>query len=133
MNYVIKFTKEMIEMEEKKALAADMVRYYDQFMDLLKVAGKVEPGYEKAFMEFVKQGEKPGALSTKIKELMSIALGVTAHCPYCIAFHTKNALKEGAKRQEIMEAALVAGLFGGGPAVAYMRYVIDACDQFAAK
>lgn len=120
-------------MEEKKALAADMNRYYDQFMDLLKEAGKTAPGYAKALMEFVNQAEKPGALSTKVKELMSIALGITAHCPYCIAFHTKNAIKEGATKQEILEAALVAGLMGGGPAVAYMRYVIDACDQFGAK
>jgi AhpD family alkylhydroperoxidase len=117
----------------QKELAADMNKYYDQFMDLLKIAGEAEPGYAKALMEFVKQAEKPGALSTKIKELMSIALGVTAHCQYCIAFHTKNAIKEGATRQEILEAALVAGLMGGGPAVAFMRYVIDACEQFGAK
>ncbi len=120
-------------MEKKNPLAADMQHYYDQFMDLLKEAGKSQPGYAKALMEFVKQAEKPGALSTKIKELISIALGITAHCPYCIAFHTKNAINEGATRQEIMESALVAGLMGGGPAVAYIRYVIDACDQFGAK
>lgn len=115
------------------ALEADMQKYYDQFMDLLKKAGETEPGYAKALTEFVKQAEKPGALSTKTKELISIALGVTAHCPFCIAFHTKNAIKEGATRQEIIEAGLVAGLMGGGPAVAYLRYVLDACDQFGAK
>ena len=120
-------------MEKKKPLAADMNRYYDQFMDLLKEAGKAEPGYEKALIEFVRQAEKPGALSQKTKELMSIALGITGHCPYCIAFHTKNAIKEGATRQEILESALVSGMMGGGPAIAYMRYVLDACDQFGAK
>ena len=114
-------------------LAADMEHYLEQFQDLLKKAGEAEPGYAKALMEFVKQAEKPGALSTKTKELISIALGVTAHCPFCIAFHTKNAIKEGATKQEILEAGLVAGLMGGGPAIAYLRYVIDACDQFGAK
>ncbi len=117
----------------EKQLAADMQKYYDQFMDLLKVAGEAQPGYTKALMEFVKQAEKPGALSTKIKELISIALGITAHCPFCIAFHTKNAIAEGASKQEILEAGLVAGLMGGGPAVAYLRYLIDACEQFGAK
>ena len=113
--------------------AVDMNFQYDQFMDLMKIAGKAEPGYAKALMEFIKQAEKPGALSTKTKELISIALGVTAHCTFCIAFHTKNAIAEGATKQEIMEAGLVAGIMGGGPAVAHLRYVIDACDQFGAK
>ncbi len=117
----------------EKQLAADMQKYYDQFMDLLKKAGETQPGYTKALMEFVKQAEKPGALSTKTKELISIALGITAHCPFCIAFHTKNAIAEGASKQEILEAGLVAGLMGGGPAVAYLRYLIDACEQFGAK
>ncbi len=117
----------------ENGLANDMNRYYDQFMDLLKKAGEAEPGYEKAFFEFVKQAEKPGALSTKIKDLIAIALSITARCPYCIAFHTKNAINHGATRQEIMEAALVSGEMGGGPAVAYMRYVFDACDQFGVK
>ncbi len=114
-------------------LEADMKHYLEQFQDLLKKASEAEPGYAKALMEFVKQAEKPGALSTKTKELISIALGVTAHCPFCIAFHVNNAIKEGATKQEIIEAGLVAGLMGGGPAVAYLRYVLDACDQFGAK
>lgn len=114
-------------------LAIDMNLRYDQFMDLMKITGKAEPGYAKALMEFIKQAEKPGALSTKIKELISIALSVTAQCTFCIAFHTKNAIAEGATKQEIMEAGLVAGVMGGGPAVAHLRYVIDACDQFGAK
>ena len=114
-------------------LAADMKHYNNQFMDLLKKAGELQPGYAKALMEFVKQAEKPGALSTKTKELISIALGITAHCVFCIAFHVKNAIAEGATKQEIIEAGLVAGLMGGGPAVAYLRYVLDACNQFGAK
>jgi len=120
-------------MEEKKPLAADMEKYYNQFMDLMKRAGEVNPDYTRALMEFIKQAEKPGALSTKMKEFISIALSITAHCPFCIAFHVKNAIKEGATRQEIFEAGMVAGLMGGGPAVAYLRYLIDACDQFGAR
>jgi len=110
-------------------IETNMGRYYDQFMDLLEKAGKIVPGYTKALMEFVKQAEKPGALSTKTKELISIALSITAHCPFCIAFHTKNAAKAGATKQEILEAGLVAGLMGGGPAVAHMRYLLDAINQ----
>ena len=114
-------------------MEVDMKHCYDQFMDLMKKAGEIEPDYAKALMEFVKQAEKPGALSTKVKELISIALGITSHCPFCIAFHVKNAIGEGATKKEILEAGLVAGLMGGGPAIAYLRYLIDACEQFNAQ
>ena len=114
-------------------LSIDMKKYYDQFMDLMKKAGEADPSYVKALMGFVHEAEKEGALSTKVKELISVALAVTAHCPFCIAFHVKNAIEAGATKQEIIEAGLVAGLMGGGPAVAYLRYLLDACEQFGAK
>ena len=119
--------------KELRPLAANMVRIYDQFLDLMKIAGEAEPGYARAFMSFVQQGEKDGALSGKTKQLISIALSVAARCQYCIAFHTRSAIEAGATRQEILEAALVAGVMGGGPAVAHLRYVLDSCDQFGAK
>ncbi len=114
-------------------LSIDMKKYLDQFMDLFKKVGEADPEYAKALMNFVHQAEKEGALSTKVKELISIALSITAHCPFCIAFHVKNAIEAGATKQEIIEAGLVAGLMGGGPAVAYLRYLLDACEQFGAK
>ncbi len=118
---------------EEKHTHVDMQSYYDQFMDLLETMKEDNPKYVEAFHEFFKETEKPGALDTKTKELISLALGVKAQCPFCIAFHTKNAIALGATRQEIMEAAYVATLMGGGPAIAHLRYVIDACNQFGAK
>ncbi len=103
------------------------------FMNTMKEIGEADADYLKSLMGFIQQSEKPGALSTKVKELISIALSVKAHCPYCIAAHVYNAIKEGATRQEILESAFVAGLMGGGPAIAHIRYVIDACNTFGAK
>ncbi len=116
----------------KKELKADMEHYYEQTMDLIETLNKSAPEYTKAFMEFAEQAEKEGALSVKTKELISMALGITAHCMPCIAFHVKSAIKAGATRQEMLEAGMVAGLMGGAPAVEYLRYVVDACDQFGA-
>ena len=114
-------------------LKADMEKYYKQLADLFPIIYKIDPEYAKAFAEFEKQVEKDGALSAKTKRLISIALSVAAHCEFCIAFHVKEAINAGATKQEIMEAAMVVGLMGGGPASAYIRYVVDACDQFSAK
>lgn len=112
---------------------ADMKQTHDDFMKTLREIAGVDKGYYDAFMGLMKEAEKPGALSTKEKALISVALGIAAHCAYCIAVHVKNAIGAGATRQEIMEASFVAGFMGGGPSVAYIRLVIDACDQFGAK
>lgn len=114
-------------------LSEDMKRYYDGFVDMFKKIQQIDPNYAKAFMGLVKESEKEGALSTKVKELISVALGVAARCQYCIAIHVKNAIEAGATKQEILEAAFVAGLMGGGPALTYIKYVFDACEQFGAK
>lgn len=108
-------------------------KYLDQFYGLMQKLGAADPGFTGALTEFVKQVEKPGALTTKTKELISIALSVAARCPFCIALHVKNAIAEGATKKEILESCLVAALMGGGPAVAYIRYAVDACDQFGAE
>ena len=103
------------------------------FMKTAQQIGEVDKGYFDAVMNLIKEAEKPGALTTKEKELISIALSIAAHCAYCIALHVKNAIDAGATRQEIMEASFVAGLMGGGPSIAYIRLVLDACEQFGAK
>ncbi len=114
-------------------MAGEMVKYASDFMETMKKIGEIDPNYLQAFMHLLKEAEKPGVLSTKVKELISVALSVSARCTYCIAAHVKNAIDAGATRQEIIESALVSGLMGGGPSVAYIKYVFDALDEFGAK
>ena len=106
--------------------------YYQQVIDLKETLNKSAPEYLKAYGEFAGQALKEGALSAKTKELIFMALGITAHCPHCIVAHVKGAIEAGATRQEILEAGMVAGPMGGGPALVHLRYVLEACDQFGA-
>jgi AhpD family alkylhydroperoxidase len=62
---------------------------------------------------------KKGSLDVKTKELISVAIGIYNRCKYCIVGHSYKALKAGASPEEIMEAAMVAVAFGGGPSMAY--------------
>ena len=62
---------------------------------------------------------KDGLLSHKVKELMALSIGIAIRCKPCILFHTAEAVKAGANRKEIIEAASVAIFMGGGPSVAY--------------
>jgi len=88
------------------------------------------PKQMKAFMGFMDEVEKEGALSIKTKELISVALSVALHCKWCIAIHVKNALESGSTKNEIMEACFVATLMGGGTSLSYAQYVMKALEEF---
>ena len=40
-----------------------------------------------------------GALTTKTKQLIAVAVAHVTQCPYCIRGHTKAAMREGATRE----------------------------------
>jgi AhpD family alkylhydroperoxidase len=44
------------------------------------------------------------ALDGETKELIALGISVAIRCDDCIAFHAKAALKQGANREEVMEA-----------------------------
>ena len=90
---------------------------------------KNSPKQMQAFMDFMGAVEGKGALDEKQKELISVALSVTGHCKWCIAFHVKNALQKGATKEEILEAGWVAVLMGGGPALMYFQLVQKALEE----
>ncbi len=82
------------------------------------------------FMQMLKAVNAPRALSTKDKEIIAVSLSVATRCHWCIAFHTHNALKAGATREEIIEACFVAVTMAGGPALMYMQLVLKAIEDF---
>ena len=85
-----------------------------------------------AFMGLQNAAFADGALSVKMKELISVAIGVYNRCQYCIVVHVYNAYQAGATREEILEAAMVSmGGFGAGPSMAYSATVLlDAVNEF---
>ena len=110
----------------------DMNKVNEEIQNSLKLLGEQHPTFMKSFAGFMGAVEKPGALDTKTKELMSVALSVVAHCSWCIAFHVKNALDAGATKDEVMESCFVATLMGGGPALMYTQLVVKALKDFGA-
>lgn len=97
----------------------------------VKEIGRVRPEVE-AFIEFTGKLMTPRSLDLKTKELICVAVAVYTNCKYCIVTHVYNALKAGATGDEVMEAALVASQFGGGPAVGHsVTLVNEAIKEFA--
>jgi AhpD family alkylhydroperoxidase len=107
--------------------------YHNHLRGLLAKLGKELPGPMGSFAQLHKQAVAEGALTAKVKELIALAIAVAARCEGCIAFHTHDALKAGASRQEIVEAIGVAVLMGGGPSVMYGAEALAALEQFQAS
>jgi len=88
------------------------------------------PGTMSAFERLHKATTKDEALSTKMKELIALAIAINVRCDGCIAYHVKDALRAGASEQEITEAIGVAVLMGGGPSMIYGCEALEALVQF---
>ena len=78
---------------------------------------------------FSRQVFADGALSTKTKDLIAVAVAHVTQCPYCIRAHTRSALAKGATENEIMEAIWVAAEMRAGAAVAHSALAIDVMKE----
>ena len=81
--------------------------------------GRAIPETMRAFHGLMKSASSSGELSTKVKELMALAISIAMRCDGCIVYHVENAAKHGATRAEIAETVGVAIEMGGGPAMVY--------------
>ena len=84
----------------------------------------------KAFSNIANAALATKALDGKTKELIALGISVAIRCDDCIAFHAKAALKQGASREEVMEALGMAVYMGAGPSVMYATHALDAFTQF---
>jgi AhpD family alkylhydroperoxidase len=91
-------------------LKRQMGRLHKEMADVMK----------KGFDPLSEEALKEGALSTKTKEIITVALGIAALCEHCIKLHTPLAVRAGASRAELLEASGVAMMMRGGPAVTYV-------------
>jgi AhpD family alkylhydroperoxidase len=65
----------------------------------------------------------PGALPTKTKQLIDVAVAHVTQCPYCITGHTRS--RHGATDEEIMETIWVAAEMRAGGAFAHSVLAMD--------
>ena len=92
---------------------------------------RLAPEIHDAFQTFSKKVFANGALSTKTKQLIAIAVAHVTQCPYCIRGHTKAAMREGATREELMEAIWVAAEMRAGGAYAHSVLTLDEMEKAA--
>jgi AhpD family alkylhydroperoxidase len=93
--------------------------------DIARKRRELAPAQQAAFDAFGKAVFAEGVLSTKIKQIVAVAVAHVTQCPYCIRGHTKAALRAGATQQELMEAIWVAAEMRAGGAYAHAALMIS--------
>ena len=90
---------------------------------------QLTPELQDAFQTFSRKVFGNGALATKTKQLIAVAVAHVTQCPYCIRGHTKAALREGATREELLEAIWVAAEMRAGAAYAHSALALDEMER----
>ena len=78
---------------------------------------------QQKFQAFMKAANTPGALDSRTKQAVAIALSVLARCEPCLKIHLKKAHDMGFALEAIDEAAWMAISFGGCPAMMFYNGV----------
>lgn len=91
------------------------------------------PEIGKAFGPFFQALMKEGALSVKQKELIAVGIAVATRCEPCIYSHVEKCVKHGATPAEVLEAAGVGVMMGGGPAYTYAPIVAAALKHLGSR
>lgn len=107
--------------------------YPDVSKDLAQRRKELAPDIYAAFRSFGQRVFADGALPSKTKQLIAVAVAHATQCPYCIRGHTELAVQKGATDEEIMEAIWVAAEMRAGAAYAHSLLAIDAMTATRAR
>lgn len=111
-------------MRDYKELAKEVGEY------MVKLR-KQSPDQMQGFLSFMGAAESDGALSKKQKILVALGIAVAKRCDPCITVHVRNAFEAGASAEEIVEAAWMAVVMGGGPSLMYLQHVLKAIEDLS--
>jgi alkylhydroperoxidase/carboxymuconolactone decarboxylase family protein len=94
--------------------------YYDP-ADLNKFGdiAEFEPKLAKKFFAWYGDVFAEGALTTREKSLIALAVAHAIQCPYCIDAYTSDSLEKGADEAQMMEAVHVAAAIRGGASLVH--------------
>jgi AhpD family alkylhydroperoxidase len=90
---------------------------------------ELAPEVEAAFLQFSQTVFQDGALPSKTKQLIAVAVAHVTQCPYCIRGHTKAALRQKATPEELMEAIWVAAEMRAGGAYAQSALALETITE----
>lgn len=95
----------------------------------IRFAEALSKGASDSFKKLASEILKEGALSAKEKALIGLACSVAVRCEYCAKKHQQDAILAGATKEEILEAAAVAGLVRMGSGFNTAAILLDDLDK----
>jgi AhpD family alkylhydroperoxidase len=107
--------------------------YPSSSRELSEMRKRLAPEAHDAFQALSKKVFAEGALPSKTKQIIAVAVAHVTQCPYCIKGHTKAALRAGATAQELMEAIWIAAEMRAGAAYAHSTIALAAINDEEAK
>ncbi|AAT43654.1 carboxymuconolactone decarboxylase family protein [Picrophilus oshimae] len=107
----------------------DAKKKLEEVTRVMNAIGSDDSKVQSSFIGFMSYVMSPGSLDAKTKNLIAISLSIAAKCDWCVSYHVNNALKAGATKDEIMEAAYIAVLMFGSPAMMEINRVLDTLEQ----
>lgn len=91
------------------------------------------PQIRESFRTFSKNVFTDGAIPSKTKQLIAVAVAHVTQCQFCIEGHTKLALKQGASMDEVLEAIWVAVEMRAGASLSHSSIAIKAMKESLQK
>jgi alkylhydroperoxidase/carboxymuconolactone decarboxylase family protein YurZ len=101
----------------------DPKKTLDEFDNLMLDIAKAVPEQYKAFLMEKQAFTKSGRIDEKTKWLLLLVSSVTQKCPVCIPRAVKHCIESGWKKEEMLEACMVAVLVGGSSVMTYVTLV----------
>ena len=114
-------------------MANDTKEFFEKFAKNAAEMKEQIPDTVSGFAGMFSKIMKDGALSLREKELVALGIGVSQRCVPCIKAHVKKCLEAGATKEQILEAACVAVVMGGGPAYTHIPIVIDTLETLTTE
>lgn len=97
-----------------------MGSYYDESqLSKFPSIGEGNPNLAKKFFEYYNAVFKQGALSSREKSLIALAVAHALQCPYCIDAYTTACQEKGADLEQMTEAVHVACAIRGGASLVH--------------
>ncbi|MGE6629997.1 carboxymuconolactone decarboxylase family protein [Bacillus sp. NPDC077027] len=117
-------------MNEQHA-SGSMQQSLSDYKNAMGAFQKKMPVFGKKFNEFTEQCFSSDSLTQKEKQMIALGISIHAQDEYCMIYHTKGALDQGATEENILEVVSVAAAFGGGAALSQGITVVQQCiDEF---
>lgn len=85
------------------------------------------PQLAESYNAFTEVCFQEGKLSQKEKQLIALGISIFSQDEYCIIYHTKGCLDQGASEDEIMEVVGVSAAFGGGASMSQAVTLVQDC------